>query len=133
MCTSGCLRGQEETERPQEKTQTEGKQKENSATQKKFDKYLQNLFVETMEDNSIDMHYTLKNPEKYGIKDQNSSLGDLKEGQQTEEEEYQKMLRKLREYSYEQLSDDNRSLMKYWRPIIRIRRHWRSIRILNRC
>ncbi|MCM1257116.1 MAG: DUF885 domain-containing protein [Roseburia sp.] len=43
----------------------------------KFDNYTRELFVQQVSSNTINLHYTLKDPEAYGIKDYEISLGDL--------------------------------------------------------
>ena len=43
----------------------------------KFDNYTRDLFVQEVSSNTINLHYTLKNPKAYGITDYNISLGNL--------------------------------------------------------
>ena len=43
----------------------------------KFDDYTRELFVQEVCSNTINLHYTLKDPAAYGIKDYEISLGDL--------------------------------------------------------
>lgn len=43
----------------------------------KFDNYTRELFIQEVCSNTINLHYTLKDPEAYGIKDYEISLGDL--------------------------------------------------------
>ncbi|MBO5371455.1 MAG: DUF885 domain-containing protein [Lachnospiraceae bacterium] len=47
--------------------------------QKDFDAYTESLFCEEVNGNTINLHYTLANPEKYGIKNPVISLGSLSE------------------------------------------------------
>lgn len=89
----------------------------NVSVQKKFDRYLSDIFKENVTDNGINLHYTLENPEQYGIKDQKKSLDpiDLNEIQgekkqiQTEEEKLQNFdkqkLSKSQQNTYEVLED----------------------------
>lgn len=43
----------------------------------KFDDYTRELFIQEVTSNTINLHYTLKDPEAYGIKDYKISLGNL--------------------------------------------------------
>ena len=57
----------------------------NESTSAKFDDYTQELFQEDVVQNTINLHYTLANPENYGITDYEVTLGsvslaDMEEG-----------------------------------------------------
>ena len=43
----------------------------------RFDDYTRELFIQEVTSNTINLHYTLKDPEAYGIKDYEISLGNL--------------------------------------------------------
>lgn len=45
--------------------------------QRSFDAYTNELFVKEMQENTINLHYTLANPESFGIKSHKISLGSL--------------------------------------------------------
>lgn len=47
--------------------------------QRSFDDYLENLFRQEITASTINLHYTLKNPEAYGIKEYTVTYGDLSE------------------------------------------------------
>lgn len=49
----------------------------NSSQQEKFDDYVNQLFQNEIAGNTISMHYTLKNPENYGIKEYEVTYGEL--------------------------------------------------------
>lgn len=42
-----------------------------------FDQFLEDLFLEDVTDNTLNLHFTLKDPAGYGIEDMEPSLGDL--------------------------------------------------------
>ncbi len=44
-----------------------------------FDTYTQTLFVQEMKENTLNLHYTLANPEEFGIKSHKISLGSFSE------------------------------------------------------
>ena len=45
--------------------------------QRSFDAYTNELFVKEMQENTINLHYTLTDPESFGIKSHKISLGSL--------------------------------------------------------
>lgn len=42
-----------------------------------FDEFLEELFIEEVTDNTLNLHFTLKDPEAYGIEDMEPTFGDL--------------------------------------------------------
>lgn len=48
--------------------------------QEQFDKFLKRQVKETLSDNTLNLHYQLKNPEKYGIKQDKVSIGHITPG-----------------------------------------------------
>ena len=75
------------------------------SVQKKFDQYVSDIFKEKVTDNGINLHYTLENPEDYGIKDQKKSLEpiDFDEIQQ-EKKQIQKERKRLQQFDRQKLS-----------------------------
>lgn len=77
-----------------------------SAVQNSFDTFTDSVFCDTVTANTINLHYTLAYPEKYGIKNAKTTLGDygydyfLKECDNIE-----LTLKKLKEFPYEQLTE----------------------------
>lgn len=75
----------------------------------RFEKFTHSLFTEEVSSNTLNLHYTLAYPEKYGIKDYPIRLGSmdisrLKEGYDSVEN-YKK---KLEQFDFQKLSKDNR-------------------------
>ena len=75
----------------------------------RFEKFTQQIFTEEVKSNTLNLHYTLAYPEKYGIKDYSIKLGcmdpdKLKEGYDSVE----KYKEKLEKFTYKELSKDNR-------------------------
>ena len=54
-----------------------GAQSKEKREQKKFDEYCDELFVDEMGDNVLNIHYKLADPEKYGIKVNDYTLGNF--------------------------------------------------------
>lgn len=74
-----------------------------------FDKFLDDLFVEELDENIINLHYTVANPENYGIRDYQCSLGDFSEESYKEsKEEAKKTLEELQKYDYDKLNEDQK-------------------------
>lgn len=75
----------------------------------RFEKFTRNLFMEEVSSNTLNLHYTLAYPEKYGIKEYPIRLGSmdtdrLREGY-VSVENYKKS---LEQFDYTKLSRDNR-------------------------
>lgn len=60
--------------------------KDKASDRQKFDSYLNQLFKEHVNSNTVNLHYTLAHPERYGIKAKKADLGniDLKDLDQAE-------------------------------------------------
>lgn len=56
-----------------------------------FNDYMNDLFIEYASDNTLNLHYTVKNPSDYGIEDFEPTLGDLSKDAR---EQYKKDLEK---------------------------------------
>lgn len=72
ICTAAASCGS-----PQKMTSSASILKEQNA----FDQYTDGLFVKEMKENTVNLHYTLANPDKFGIKSHKISLGRLSEDQ----------------------------------------------------
>lgn len=96
---SGCLMNNNVSQKPaSEKTKTASQQEE-------FENYLMKVFRETVTEDGINLHYTLKEPEKYQIKNQKSTLGMIKKEQIiNEEKNMQKELNIIKKFEYKKLS-----------------------------
>lgn len=78
--------------------------------QASFDAFLDTLFVEELEDNLINLHYTVTDPARYGITEYQCSLGDFSEETYREaEEEAAESLEKLREFDYDSLTKEQQN------------------------
>ena len=76
-----------------------------STEQKKFDRYLMDTFTENVSENGIQLHYTLENPEKYGIKDQKKTIGEIcKKDIISGKIQAEKELKEIKKFDYKKLS-----------------------------
>lgn len=76
-----------------------------------FDEFLDRLFVEELEDNIINLHYTVASPKNYGITEYKLSLGDFEEETYREsEKESEETLKELKEFEYDSLSDEQKNI-----------------------
>jgi uncharacterized protein (DUF885 family) len=75
----------------------------------RFEKFTHQLFTEEVKSNTLNLHYTLAYPEKYGIKNYPIKLGSMDPDKLKDSydsvEEYKKNLEK---FTYKELSKDNR-------------------------
>lgn len=74
----------------------------------KFEEYTQEVFCNEVSSNTINLHYTLKNPEDYGITDYEVSLGSFESDPDMVKVSTENMRQALQEFSYEGLSLQNR-------------------------
>ena len=74
----------------------------------KFEEYTQEVFCNEVSSNTINLHYTLKNPEDYGITDYEVSLGSFESDPDMIKVSAENMRQSLQEFSYEGLSLQNR-------------------------
>lgn len=78
--------------------------------QASFDTFLDDLFVEELQDNIINLHYTVADPKAYGIAEYECSLGDFSEEKYLEgEAEAAETLKKLREFDYNSLTKEQQN------------------------
>ena len=74
----------------------------------KFEEYTQEVFCNEVSSNTINLHYTLKNPEDYGIIDYKVSLGSFESDPDMVKVSAENMRQSLQEFSYEGLNLQNR-------------------------
>ena len=74
----------------------------------KFEEYTQEVFCNEVSSNTINLHYTLKNPEDYGITDYEVSLGSFESDPDMIKVSAENMRQSLQEFSYEGLNLQNR-------------------------
>lgn len=74
----------------------------------RFRQFTDKLFENELSSNTLNLHYTLANPEKYGIKGKEISLGDMSpENLKKGKEELEKLQERLSSFSPEDLSKEN--------------------------
>ena len=73
-----------------------------------FEKYIDQIFREELEGNTLNLHYTLAYPEDYGIKGYSVSLGTMEpEALEGSLEETRTLNKKLKNFDSDQLSEEN--------------------------
>lgn len=77
---SGCKTSTEQGKSGQTSQKT-GQKQSKTEEQKQFDKFLDRQVKETLSQNTLNLHYQLKDPEKYGIKQEKVSIGHISPGQ----------------------------------------------------
>ena len=77
---SGCKTSTEQGKSGQTSQKT-GQEQSKTEEQKQFDKFLDRQVKETLSQNTLNLHYQLKDPEKYGIKQEKVSIGHISPGQ----------------------------------------------------
>lgn len=98
LAVCGCRMEQDVSDKTSSSTVSTAKE---TSLQKKFDRYLEKLFKESIEDDSIQLHYTLKNPERYGIKGKEKLPGMVQD--QDMKKETHKEMEELQKFSYKKL------------------------------
>lgn len=79
------------------------------STSEAFDDYMDELFIENAMGSTINLHYTLAYPEKYGITDYPVSLGDYSlEGMEKSYQELKKVKERLAKFDVNQLTENQR-------------------------
>ena len=72
-----------------------------------FDTFLHDFFITEVNSNTINLHYTLSNPESFGITNHTVSLGDLSEDAMADDlARYENYVSALDDFSYQKLSTD---------------------------
>ena len=73
--------------------------------QSSFDSYTDQLFMEEMQENTINLHYTLSKPEDFGIKSHKISLGSLsKDSSKNSKAAIENILARLAGFDYDALN-----------------------------
>lgn len=76
-------------------------------TQAAFDEFTEDIFIETVSDNTINLHFTLAYPEKHGLADTSASLGDFGYDYMTREADHiNELYDRLNEFSYDELTSE---------------------------
>lgn len=76
-----------------------------------FGRFLDELFVSDLQDNIINLHYTVANPKDYGIEEYSLSLGDYEEESYRQSIAYIKeSLGELQSYDYEALTGEQQTI-----------------------
>lgn len=74
-----------------------------------FEEFTHSIFLDEMNSNTINLHYSIENPDKYGIKNHKISLGDFsKESRKSAKEKLQETKNSLSTYSYLTLSTEEK-------------------------
>lgn len=92
-----------------DQAETASEQQAKTNVQKEFDKFLSRQVKESLSDNTLNLHYQLKNPEKYGIKKDKVSIGHIVPG--TDEKalkENKKTASELAEFDRSSLTEDQK-------------------------
>ncbi len=75
--------------------------------QSSFDVFLNDVFVEEVQADSLSLNYSLSNPEKYGIKSEDTTLGEYSIRHMTEDlSQYENYLSRLRSFDYSKLTSE---------------------------
>lgn len=74
---------------------------------KAFRSFTKELFCREVSSNTISLHYSLKNPEKYGIKEKPISFGDISSDSRTAYASLENLRAALGKFSYDMLSEEN--------------------------
>ncbi len=91
----------------EEKENHTNHQAESENVQASFENFLDQLFVSDLKDNIINLHYTVAEPENYGIEDYTVSFGDFEmESYEQAVEDISATKKNLEEFSYEDLKED---------------------------
>lgn len=75
---------------------------------REFQKFTKEVFCRETASNTINLHYTLKNPEKYGIKEIPITYGTLETGKQDTLASIENIRHGMEEFDHEKLSSQNR-------------------------
>ena len=96
--TTGCSLFTKKTVNPEEE-------------QARFNEYVQNMFIEDVQSDSITLNYTLANPEKYGITDYEPTFGECSVEQSKKDlVETENAYSTLTDFSYDALTEDQQLL-----------------------
>lgn len=87
--------------------QKDGATPKQTPTQAAFDEFTEDIFIETVSDNTINLHFTLAYPQNHGLADAAATLGDFGYDYMTAEADHIKELYdRLNEFSYDELTNE---------------------------
>src|SRR5699024_5683516 len=85
--------------------------------------HMEEIFRENVSDNGIELHYTLKNPEKYGIQEKSQDLGTISASGIAEgKKETEKEIKAIRRFPYEKLSEEQQETYDVWKDYLTIQK-----------
>ena len=104
---TGCSKDSEDKDKSEKKENSIEDIKPADTPNNEFDKYMQELFIEEMSDNSVSTHFSLEKPEAYGITFDKASWGEpITEDYIKESYAEQKaIMDRLEEFDYSSLTD----------------------------
>lgn len=80
-----------------------------STTQKSFDSFTNSVFTSEVSGNAFNLHFYLKNPNLYNIKNVPTIIGSINYDEMKDSEDYYlDLINKLKSYDYNELSDDGK-------------------------
>lgn len=86
---------------------TGGSQKSGANQNKTFQSFTNEVFCQEVSSNSISLHYSLKDPEKYGIREAPVTFGSFSADSKAAEASYENLKAALNQFSYDSLSVEN--------------------------
>lgn len=82
-------------------------QKEDPKEQKKFDEFLEEQFIDSVEEDSLSLHFYVKNPEDFGIKEPEADVGSYSYDELKKSvEECKEVQKELKTFKYKALSKE---------------------------
>ncbi|RHR22064.1 DUF885 domain-containing protein [Clostridium sp. AF19-22AC] len=82
-------------------------QKSGANQNKTFQSFTNEVFCQEVSSNSISLHYSLKDPEKYGIREDPVTFGSFSADSKAAEASYENLKAALNQFSYDSLSVEN--------------------------
>lgn len=82
-------------------------QKSGANQNKTFQSFTNEVFCQEVSSNSISLHYSLKDPEKYGIREAPVTFGSFSADSKAAEASYENLKAALNQFSYDSLSVEN--------------------------
>lgn len=103
LICGGCIKPEKPLKQPEQLAEKEN-------LQVSFDDFLDELFISDLQDNIVNLHYTVANPGDYGIEEYSLSLGEFgREAFLESLEELEETLKELHGFSYEALSGEQQT------------------------
>ena len=82
-------------------------QKSGANQNKTFQSFTNEVFCQEVSSNSISLHYSLKDPEKYGIREAPVTFGSFSADSKAAAASYENLKAALNQFSYDSLSVEN--------------------------